>query len=138
MASGCKQLADASEHIPEYPVCSGWTRRQWAREHEDLLVRFIRAYARGSDWVLDPANRDAAIEMICRRDGFTPERAAANLARVIRHAAIDPPGLARVAALRAEMGLYDPPYDPVERFYDPTYWSKATSLPARRPMACPT
>jgi|GEM_PF-245897 ABC-type nitrate/sulfonate/bicarbonate transport system substrate-binding protein len=137
MASGCKQLADASEHIPEYPVCSGWTRRQWAREHEDLLVRFIRAYARGSDWVLDPANRDAAIEMICRRDGFTPERAAANLARVIRHAAIDPPGLARVAALRAEMGLYDPPYDPVERFYDPTYWSKATSLPAPPPYGVP-
>jgi ABC-type nitrate/sulfonate/bicarbonate transport system substrate-binding protein len=134
---GCKLLAEASEHVAEYPVCSAWTRRQWVRDHEDLVVRFIRAYARGSDWVLNPANRDAAIDMIGRRDGFTPERAAANLARVIPHAAIDPPGLARVAALRAEMGLYDPPYDPVERFYDASYWSQATGLPAPAPYGVP-
>lgn len=146
---GCRVLADASEHVPEYPVCSGWTRRQWAHDHRDMLVRFIRAYARGSDWVTDPANREAAIELVCRRDGFSRDRAAANLARVMPHAAIDPPGLARVAALRAEMELYDPPWDPIERFYDASWWSEATGLPgptaygvpdlaalASRPAAC--
>ncbi|HLG70531.1 MAG TPA: ABC transporter substrate-binding protein [Chloroflexota bacterium] len=134
---GCKILANAADYIPEYPVLSGWTRRQWAQDHRELLVRFIRAYVRGSDWVLDPVNREAAIEMIQRRDGFTRERAEANLARVIPHAAIDPPGLARVAALRAEMGLYDPPYDPVERFYDASYWCEATGLPAPEPYGVP-
>ncbi|HEX6513311.1 MAG TPA: ABC transporter substrate-binding protein [Chloroflexota bacterium] len=137
LANGCRLLAEASDHIAAYPVCSGWTRRVWAREHEDLLVRFIGAYARGSDWVLDPDNREAAIDMVCRRDGFTPERAAANLDRVIPHAAIDPPGLACVAALRAEMGLYDPPHDPIERFYDARWWSKATGLPAPEPYGVP-
>jgi ABC-type nitrate/sulfonate/bicarbonate transport system substrate-binding protein len=137
IAQGCKLLSDASEHVAEYPVCSGWTRRQWAHDHEDVLVRFIRAYARGSDWVLDPANREAAIGMIERRDGFTRERAAANLGRVMPHAAIDPPGLARVAALRAEMGFYDPPYDPIERFYDAAWWSAATKLPPPFPYGVP-
>ena len=134
---GCHVLASASDHVPEYPVCSGWTRRQWARDNAELLVRFIRAYVRGSDWVADPANREAAVELICRRDGFSRERAEANLARVMPHAAIDPPGLARVAALRAEMGLYDPPWDPIERFYDASWWSQATGRPEPAPFGVP-
>ncbi|HEY8693800.1 MAG TPA: ABC transporter substrate-binding protein [Chloroflexota bacterium] len=137
LSQGCRLLANASDHVPEYPVCSGWTRRQWAHDRQDVLVRFIRAYARGSDWVRDVANRDAAIAMIVRRDGFSPERAAANLDRVMPHAAIDPPGLARVAALRAEMGLYDPPWDPIERFYDARWWSQATGLPGPAPYGVP-
>ena len=35
-----------------------------------------------------------------------------------------------LTALRTEMGFYDPPYDPIERFYDASYWCKATGLPA--------
>ncbi len=135
---GCKILAEASDYVPEYPVCSGWTRRQWAEEHRELLVRFIRAFVRGSDWVLEPGNREAAVELIQRRDGFSREGAIANLSRVMPHAAIDPAGLARVAALRAEMGLYDPPYDPIERFYDASYWCEATGLPAAAPYGVPS
>ncbi|HZS01512.1 MAG TPA: ABC transporter substrate-binding protein [Chloroflexota bacterium] len=49
LAQGFHVLADAADHVPEYPVCSGWTRRAWAEAHRDQLVRFIRAFARGSD-----------------------------------------------------------------------------------------
>jgi hypothetical protein len=33
-----------------------------------------------------------------------------------------------VIELRKEMGVYKPPYDPPERFYDASYWREATGL----------
>jgi ABC-type nitrate/sulfonate/bicarbonate transport system substrate-binding protein len=138
LAQGFHVLADAADHVPEYPVCSGWTQRVWAERHRDQLVRFIRAFARGTDWALDPAHRDQALDLFAHETSMTREHAAAGLARVMPHAAIDPAGLARVAALRAEMGFYDPPYDPVERFYDASYWAEATGLPAPPPVGVPT
>jgi hypothetical protein len=35
------------------------------------------------------------------------------------------------------MGVYDPPYDPIERFYDASYWVQATGLPAPPPYGVP-
>ncbi len=137
LAAGCHVLADAADHVPAYPVASGWTRRAWAEAHRDQLVRFIRALARGCDWTLDPANHEQALALIMEAEGVSREDAARSLARVVPHAAIDPPGLARVMALRAEMGLYNPPYDPVERFYDASYWVAATGRPAPAPYGVP-
>jgi NitT/TauT family transport system substrate-binding protein len=137
VAQGHHVLADASDHVPAYPVCSGWTRRAWAEAHRDQLTRFIRAFARGADWALDPANREQTLGLLVEHDGSSPEEAATKLTRVMPHAAIDPAGLARVAGLRAEMGFYDPPWDPIERFYDAGYWSEATGLPAPAPYGVP-
>jgi len=134
---GCKILGSAADHVPAYPVFSGWTLRRWAEANEDLLVRFIRAFVKGSDWACDAANREATIEITMRRTGVSREHAEASLSRVIPKAAIDPAGLARVAALRAEMGFYDPPYDPIGRFYDARYWCKATGLTAPEPYNVP-
>jgi hypothetical protein len=36
------------------------------------------------------------------------------------------------------MGFYDPPWDPIERFYDASYWSEATGLLAPAPYGVPT
>jgi hypothetical protein len=36
-----------------------------------------------------------------------------------------------VIELRKEMGVYKPPFDPPERFYDASYWAEATGLPAK-------
>jgi hypothetical protein len=56
---------------------------------------------------------------------------------VVPHLAIDPEGLARVVALRAELGYYEPPYDPIERFYDASYWVEATGMPGPPPVGVP-
>jgi ABC-type nitrate/sulfonate/bicarbonate transport system substrate-binding protein len=134
---GFHVLADAADHVPEYPVCSGWTRRAWAEAHQDQLVRFIRAFVRGTDWALEPANREQALALVAEAEHISLDRAAAYLARTVPHAEIDPMGLARVVALRAEMGYYDPPYDPIERFYDASYWVAATGRPAPIPLGVP-
>lgn len=134
---GFRVLDDAARHVPSYPVSSGWTLRPWAEANRDLLTRFIRAHAQGSDWVLDAANRERALDLLAEEAELEADEAERTLERVIPHAAIDPAGLASVVELRAEMGLYDPPYDPVERFYDASYWAEATGLPAPYPYGVP-
>lgn len=136
-AKGFRILADGADHVPNYPTGSGWTRRAWAEANRDKLVRFIRAIAEGNDWALSPANHEAAVDLIFSRSGVPPAQAESKLARAIPHAEIDPAGLAQVVALRAELGLYDPPYDPIERFYDASYWAEATGRPAPAPYGIP-
>jgi ABC-type nitrate/sulfonate/bicarbonate transport system substrate-binding protein len=138
LAQGFHVLADATDHVPEYPVCSAWMLRAWAESHRDQLVRFIRALARGNEWARDPANRAQTLDLVAADEGVDRDQAAKNLQRIMPHAAIDPAGLARVMALRAEMGLLDPPYDPVERFYDARYWVAATGQPTPEPFGVPS
>ena len=59
------------------------------------------------------------------------------LSQVTPKAAIVPEDLNRVIQLRVEMGLYDPPHEPVERFYDANNWCEATGLPAPAPFGLP-
>lgn len=134
---GFHLLADGADHVPNYPTASGWTLRAWAAANRDKLVRFIRAIAEGNDWALEPANHEAAVDLIGSRTGVPPAQAEGKLARTIPHAEIDPAGLAQVVALRAELGLYDPPYDPIERFYDASYWAEATGRPPPAPYGIP-
>ena len=42
-----------------------------------------------------------------------------------------PLALKTVIELRKELGVYKPPFDPPERFFDASYWSEATGLSAR-------
>ena len=50
--------------------------------------------------------------------------------KVVPKARINPAALNTVIELRKEMGVYKPPYDPPERFYDASYWCEANGLPA--------
>ncbi len=48
--------------------------------------------------------------------------------KVVPKARINPAALQTVIELRKEMGVYKPPFDPPERFYDASYWGEATGL----------
>jgi hypothetical protein len=48
--------------------------------------------------------------------------------KVVPRARINPAALQTVIDLRKEMGVYKPPFDPPERFYDDSYWREATAL----------
>jgi NitT/TauT family transport system substrate-binding protein len=39
-------------------------RKSWADEHHDVVVRFVRAYQKAVDWLLDPANEKAALALL--------------------------------------------------------------------------
>jgi len=128
LAAGGVLLADADRYVPGWPLTCGWTLRRWLEGHRELVIRFIRAWAAASDWLLQPEHREEAVVLMAEKEKL--KRAAAEDAyrKVVPKARINPAALRTVIELRKEMGVYKPPFEPPERFYDASYWSEATGL----------
>ena len=130
LAAGGVLLANAEDYVPGWPLTCGWTLRRWLIEHRDLAVRFIRAWAAATDWLLTPQNRAETLELIMAKEGLNPDSAEQAYRKVVPQARINPAALNTVIELRKEMGVYKPPYDSPERFYDSSYWQEAMRLSA--------
>jgi NitT/TauT family transport system substrate-binding protein len=128
LSEGFNLLASASDHIPDYATTGCWTRRRWVEQNRDKMLRFVRAFVDATDWALDPANRDETLRLLQDYQNISRQLAEIKLRQVIPKAAIDPGDLNRVVQLRIEMGLYNLPHVPLERFYDPSIWAEATGL----------
>ena len=124
-------LANSGKYVPGWPLNCGWTLRAWLVEHRELVVRFIRAWAAATDWLLLPENRQETIALVIDNEKLTRAASEDAYRKVVPKARINPAALKTVIELRKEMGVYKPPFDPPERFYDASYWSEATGLPAK-------
>ena len=109
----------------------GWALRRWLSEHRALIVRFIRAWAAATDWLLHPENREEAISLMVEKEKLSRAAAESAYGKVVPKARINPAALQSVIELRKEMGVYKPPFAPPEKFYDASYWIEATGLPAK-------
>ena len=128
LAAGGILLASGDDYVPGWPLTCGWTLRPWLLEHRELVVRFIRAWAAATDWLLLPENRDESIVLMMDKENLKREAAEDTFRKVVPKARINPAALQTVIELRKEMGVYKPPFDPPARFYDVSYWSEATGL----------
>src|SRR5581483_66982 len=61
---GLKVLARAEDYVKHYARGLGAARRDWAKSNEDLLVRFIRATVRATDWTLEAKNKNDVIALL--------------------------------------------------------------------------
>lgn len=137
LAAGGVLLARADDYVPGWPLTCGWTRRAWLKDHRDVVVRFIRAWAAATDWMLDETNRDAAVRLTMEKERMDRERAEETCARVVAKARINPQAIRSVMELRIEMGVMKPDVGAAEKFYDASYWSEATGLPPPEPAGMP-
>ncbi|TAK07290.1 ABC transporter substrate-binding protein [bacterium] len=133
LAAGGVLLAQAEDYVPNWPLTGGWGLREWLEQHHELVVRFVRAWVKATDWLLQPEHREETIGLIMAKEGLNREGAEKSYRRVVPKARIDSAALRQVLELRREMGVYKPPYNPAERFYDIRYWCEATSLPPPPP-----
>ena len=131
LAAGGVLLANSEKYVPGWPLNCGWTLRPWLVEHRELVVRFIRAWAAATDWLLAPENREETIALVMAKERLTRAGSEDAYRKVVPKARINPAALATVIELRKEMGVYRPPFDPPERFYDASYWSEATGSAAK-------
>ncbi|MGH7831879.1 MAG: ABC transporter substrate-binding protein, partial [Candidatus Binatia bacterium] len=138
LAMGGKVLARAADYFPDWPLTCGWSRRSWVESHRDLVVRFIRAWATATDWILAPGNREETLEILVKEQRLSLDSADNSLKRMVPKARIHPLSLRRVLEIRIETGLYHPPFSPAEHFYDAQYWCEATGLPAPEPAGFPS
>jgi ABC-type nitrate/sulfonate/bicarbonate transport system substrate-binding protein len=127
LAAGGVLLADAEKYVPGWPLTCGWTLRRWLESHRPLVVRFIRAWAAATDWLLEPQNREEALALMMEKEKLARAAAEEAYRKVVPRARINPAALQTVINLRKEMGVYRPPFDPPERFYDESYWREATA-----------
>jgi ABC-type nitrate/sulfonate/bicarbonate transport system substrate-binding protein len=130
LAAGGVMLANAEKYVPGWPLTCGWTLRRWLLDHRELVVRFIRAWVAATDWLLAPENREETLGLMIDREKLTRKAAEDAYGKIVAKARINPAAMSTVIALRKEMGVYKPPFEPPERFYDSSYWSEATGLPA--------
>jgi ABC-type nitrate/sulfonate/bicarbonate transport system substrate-binding protein len=130
LAAGGVLLANSETYVPGWPLTCGWTLRPWLLDHRELVVRFIRAWAASTDWLLAPENREETLALMMDKEKLTRKAAEDAYGKVVPKARINPFALRTVIELRKELGVYKPPFDPPERFFDASYWREATGLSA--------
>ena len=129
LAAGGVLLANSEKYVPGWPLNCGWTLRPWLIEHRELVVRFIRAWAAATDWLLMPENREETVALVMDKEKLTRAASEDAYRKVVPKARINPDAIRMVIELRKEMGVYKPPFEPPQRFYDASYWSEATGQP---------
>ncbi|MEE8120596.1 MAG: ABC transporter substrate-binding protein [Anaerolineales bacterium] len=129
---GFKVLARSEDHVPHYARGLGATRREWANANEELLVRFIRAMVRATDWVRDRNNREEAINLLLPKNKNSKARAEKNYEEDISprfgftpRSRIDMEGIRTVLRLRETAGLMKPPVPEPEKYVDERFYKKA-------------
>jgi ABC-type nitrate/sulfonate/bicarbonate transport system substrate-binding protein len=126
LAKGYRVLGRSRDHLPHYPGPQGGTTRSWAAAHEDVLVRFIRAYVAATQWTLAPEHREEALALHVAATGATRAQAEDDYAAIQPDATINVVGIQTILDLRAALGFLHGPVPPIERLYDTRYWEAAT------------
>jgi ABC-type nitrate/sulfonate/bicarbonate transport system substrate-binding protein len=112
-----------------------FTRRQWAKENNDLVVRYIAAHIEAQRWIMNPVNKDKIIDIVAQQ-----AKLSRDLAGEIYQMDMGPNGLAKDAAIdvarfsnvlkfRAEVeGSWGGKAPAPDRFYDVSYYEKALAM----------
>jgi ABC-type nitrate/sulfonate/bicarbonate transport system substrate-binding protein len=129
---GFKLLARSEDHVQHYARGLGATRREWANANEDLLVRFVRAIVRATDWVKDPKNKEEAIAVLIPENRDSKVRAEEMYEESLSsrfgltpRSRIDIAGIQSVLQLRETAGLMKPPVPKPEKYIDERFHKKA-------------
>jgi ABC-type nitrate/sulfonate/bicarbonate transport system substrate-binding protein len=116
-----------------YQGTVGVATRRWAAKNDDVLLRFVRAYRAGLDWIYDPKNRPIAEALlVANTRDMTPEIAKTALTQLLdaglqRDATISIEGVRRVMALRSKYGQPQKTLNDPARYVDTTYPQRAAA-----------
>lgn len=129
---GFKILARSEDHVQHYARGLGATRREWANANEELLVRFIRAMIRATDWVMGGKNKEEVIKLLvpenknnrARAEEMYEETISARFGLTPR-SRIDMEGIREIIQLRETAGLMKLPVPKPEKYLDERFYKKA-------------
>jgi ABC-type nitrate/sulfonate/bicarbonate transport system substrate-binding protein len=131
---GFNVLADADSALGDYQGLVAGVRKSWAKQNSRELVAYIRAYREALNWLYDPANKPAAIELFAAKvKGATPQSAATSYDILLhpktgftRDAKISEVGTRTVLSLREKFGQPTKKMQSLSAYYDPTWYLEAT------------
>ena len=130
---GFHRLGGSTEAVAAFQFEVVAARRAFAREHAEVMIRFVRALGNAFRYIRDPAQRDNVAKAIVELTGASEDIARETLALYFdpdrgvlpRHAEIDLGGLAQVIAFMGQSGTIKPPLPTPERFVDLQYLAAA-------------
>ncbi len=135
---GMRNLGTAVALIGPYQGTGAFVTRRWAQANADTLERWIRGYVETLRWVLDPANKAEVVGFIAERYKLAPDIAAKSYEMATDRAdglapdaRLNVEGLRNVLALRAEIERGGAKPEPAEKYYDLTYYQRATAALGR-------
>ena len=66
-AEGYRVLARSEAILPRYSFIMIGTNAAWAQAHRDEVVRYLGALAQATEWLYNPANRSAAVDVMAKK-----------------------------------------------------------------------
>jgi ABC-type nitrate/sulfonate/bicarbonate transport system substrate-binding protein len=125
---GFRIFTNLSKHYPEFPASSIGSRRNWAESNRDTVISYLRAYINASEWLLNPSNRDEAIEIAA---GIGHDRATLPGSYdtfiedgLVRYGTLSRAGFIQVGELLVEGGVIDT-FGDMEKYADSSYQQAA-------------
>ena len=133
-AKGFNDLGSAISVLGHYQGVVAAVRRNWAADHRDELVGYIKAYIAAVTWLYDPANKAEALAIFEKHlPGATTEIAAQSYTVFLdprtgfdRNAAIDIAGVKTVLDIREAYAQPHKALAEPSRYYDLSYYDAAT------------
>jgi len=126
---GFNLIGKVSDVFPNYLLSSFSVRRQWAAEHRDEVVRFLKAVLRARRWLEE--NKKAGAEFLAKELEIKPKLAEKGLDYYLTHRAwepdlnIDLEGLRTVIAIYAEQADRKGPVPSPKKYVDLSYLQEA-------------
>jgi ABC-type nitrate/sulfonate/bicarbonate transport system substrate-binding protein len=132
-SAGLKDMGSATKGVGAYEAGCVVVMRDWAKANSDALVRYLRAIIEARRWLLDPADKGDAIELLVDRLKLSPVVAAKSYAVVTdpvdgftKDAKLDIQGFENVLKLRAEIEGQWGGHPPAPgKYLDLSYYKKA-------------
>ena len=126
---GFNLIGKVSDIFPNYLLSSFSVRRQWAAEHRDEVVRFLKAVLRARRWLEE--NKKAGAEFLAKELEIKPKLAEKGLDYYLTHRAwepdlnIDLEGLRTVIEIYAEQADIKGPVPSPKKYLDLSYLQEA-------------
>jgi ABC-type nitrate/sulfonate/bicarbonate transport system substrate-binding protein len=126
---GFNLIGKVTDVFPNYLLSSFSVRRQWAAEHRDEVVRFLKAVLQARRWLDE--NREAGAEFLAKELEIKPKLAEKGLDYYLTHHAwepdlsIDMNGLKTVIDVYAEQAGMKGPVPSPEKYVDLSYLQQA-------------
>jgi ABC-type nitrate/sulfonate/bicarbonate transport system substrate-binding protein len=129
---GLRSLGRTVDLLGPYQAGGAFVMREWARDHADVLDRYLAGYIASVRWVRDPANKEEAIKLLREKSSLTLAVAARTYELLVDpafgfnlDARFDPAGFRNLLALRAEIQRKGEEPVPPERYVDLGFYERA-------------
>jgi len=131
---GYRLLGRSSEVLQQFMFMSVSANRTWAQENRAALTRYMKALGGAIDWLYDPANKEAAIDVLVGRTKAERDAAARTYTVYVeegkvlpRHAEVPMAGLEAMLQAMIELGDLPGPTADAARYVDPSFVAAARS-----------